>query len=152
MQQKTTWMRYLTLGLITSLLTMFSSCDNNMYRYVRLAEYHFINETNYAITYPIGYEEFNIKPISTTIFRQSVNSGGKGVQVSDYISPLSSDLPTYKLVIKFDNIKCLTDVKADDVHSIRDIKNFIAEKIGKNSYKFTYTFTEADYNRATTCP
>ena len=57
-----------------------------------------------------------------------------------------------EIIIKFNDVKCLINVKENDRNSIRDIKNFVAERINNNTYKFTYTFTEADYNRASTCP
>ena len=145
---------YLTIGFIISLIAILSSCDDGYYRYQRLAEYRFINETNHVITYPTGYERLNIAPKSNTIIKESVTIGGKetGAKISDYISPLSSHSATFNLIIKFNNEKCLINVKEDDINSVKNIKNFIAERIGENNYRFTYTFTEADYNRAITCP
>ena len=146
--------RYLIIGLIISLFTMFGSCDDGIYRFQKEAEYYFVNETNHVITYPIGYERFNISPKSIIVIKESIYIGSRanGAKASDYISPLSLESSTNKLTIKFDNLKCLIEVKENDVNSVRNIKNFVAETINDNNYKFTYTFTEADYNRATTCP
>lgn len=56
------------------------------------------------------------------------------------------------ITIKFDNNKCLINQTIDSMHRVLDIKNFAAEKVDRFTYNLTYTFTEADYNRATTCP
>ena len=154
MEQNNMWKRYLTLGLIISIIALFYSCDKGDYRYTKKSEFRFINTTNYSITYPVGYERFNILPKSSIFFEESIFVGDskKSAEISDYKSPLESSSVIQNLTIKFDNMKCLVDVSLTDVNSIRDIKNFVAEKLGESNYKFTYTFTEADYNRAVACP
>lgn len=151
MQQKITWMRYLMLGLTISLIAILYSCKDDFFSIV--VENHFINETDYSITYPTGYEKFNVSPKSTTIITERGKGAGKGgIRESDLTSPLFSFSPESLFTIKFNQTRCLVQVKVDDEHSVRNIKNFKTEKIGENHYKFTYTFTEADYNRATICP
>jgi hypothetical protein len=56
-----------------------------------------------------------------------------------------------KFIVKFNGNKCWQPPYEGD-HSPLDINSYVAEKIRDNSYKFTYTFTEADYNRAVICP
>jgi len=151
MEQNNTWMRYLTLGLIISFFGILSSCKDHFFQII--IEIQIINETNYQVTFPIGYEKYNVAPKSKiTIIEASKSVGKGGTQASDFPSPFFSINPNNDFTIKFNQIKCLEDIKIDDEHSIRDIKNFVTEKIGENHYKFTYTFTEADYNRAVTCP
>ena len=154
MKQKNMWKRYLTLGLIISIIALFYSCDKGDYRYTKKSEFKFINATNYSITYPIGYERFNILPNSSIFFEESIFVGDskKSAELSDYKSPLEQNSVIQNLTIKFGNTKCLIDVKLLDINSIRNIKNFVAEKLGESNYKFTYTFSEADYNRAVNCP
>jgi len=152
MEQKTAWMRYLMLALIISHIAILSSsCKDDFFTII--AENHFINQTNYSITFPVGYEKFNVSPRSTVIVTERGKGAGKGgIQESDFTSPLFSVFSGSPLILKFDQSKCLIDIKVEDENSIRNIKNFKTEKLGDNHYKFTYTFTEADYNRATTCP
>lgn len=151
MRRNNIWMRYLTLGLIISIGILLNSCKDYFFNMV--VEYHFVNETNYSISYPVGYEKFNVAPKSTIVIIEQGKGGGKhGVAASDFSSPLSSISALGIFTIKFNQAKCLVDIKPDDEHSVRNIKNFVAEKIAENSYKFTYTFTEADYNRAVQCP
>jgi hypothetical protein len=139
-------MRYLTLGSVISLIFLFNSCTDTWPSKSK-GIFHFVNETNYAITYTKTYSTFNVPAKSTTTYSMEIPAEST---ISDYVSPLA-DL-NEKLNITFGNVKCLIDVKIDDIHSIKNIKNFTAEKIGNDLYKFTYTFTEADYNRAVTCP
>lgn len=54
--------------------------------------------------------------------------------------------------IKFNGNRCLSNQVATSEHSPLNIKNYVVENIDKYTYKFTYTFTEADYDRAITCP
>lgn len=143
------------IGLIISLTVTLISCDRgDNYRYNRSAEYHFVNETNYNISYPTPYNRFNIAPKSTTIIKESIYIGSSkmNADASDYTSPLASEYATNSLLIKFNNLKCLTDVKENDINSVRNINYYTVEKIAENNFKFTYTFTEADYNRAVACP
>ncbi|WP_421945206.1 hypothetical protein [Pedobacter sp.] len=149
MKQNNTLKSYLIIGLIISINSILGGCVRDNF-YDQYGQYQFINETNYNITYNTGLEDFNILPKSTIIFEEKYRGEGKKPEASNYNSPFkyySSDL-----VIKFNSLKCLVNVKYDDVHSIRNIKNYTAERVNDVTYKFTYTFTEADYNRAVNCP
>jgi len=148
MLQKTTWTHYFLIGLIISLTLTMNSCAK--VAYAQFGKFYFVNNTNHRITYDKGLEAFNVGPNETIIVSQ-IQDSGKSVIQSSYISPFllrSNGLIT----IRFDNNKCLIDEKRGDPHSVMDISNYIPEKIDKRTYKFTYTFTEADYNRAVTCP
>lgn len=147
MQQHNTWMRYLTLGLIISSITFFSACKK--VNYAQFGEFYFVNETNHSISFEKGLEQFNLAPKAVFFIKQTQDSG-KDPSVSIYQSPIMK-LSNGLVNIKFDMNKCIA-VTYYTEHSILDIKNFISEKISKRTYKFTYTFTEADYNRAVTCP
>ena len=151
MEQNNTWMRYLILGLIISLFGILTSCKDHFFQ-INI-EIQLINETNYQVTFPIGYEKYNVAPKSRIIITESSKSVGKGgTRASDFKSPFFSINPNNDFTIKFGPTKCLSNIKIEDLHSIRDIKNFFTETLGENHYKFTYTFTEADYNRAVACP
>ncbi|WP_316851672.1 hypothetical protein [Pedobacter agri] len=141
--------RYLIIGLIISITSMSEGCIKDDF-YDQYGQYQFINETNYNITYNTGLESFNLLPKSTTTFEEKSRGAGKKAEESNYSSPFrhySGDL-----VIKFNNQRCLVNIKEEDVHSIRNIKNYTAERVNDVTYKFTYTFTEADYNLAVNCP
>jgi hypothetical protein len=140
-------MRYLQLGITFSVLLLFISCKKE---YFRVGHFLFVNKTSYAITYPTLFEEYNILPNSTVLIKQT-QDGIRSLDVSDYFSPflIRSKGP---ITIKFNGNKCLLYSSSNDIHSILDIKSFEAEKVDKFTYKFTYTFTESDYNRATACP
>ena len=89
MVQNNTLKHYLIIGIIINLMILFNSCDaGDNDAHLRLGEYHFVNETNYAITFPAGHERHNIAPKSTTVFLEKFNVRGKsGAELSDFISP-----------------------------------------------------------------
>ena len=155
MEQNNIWVRYLALGLFISLMMMGAACKKNT-SWVAQGDFYFINETKYIISYlPDGYERFNIPPQSSIMIKD-IQDNGEMVRPEYYHSPLFNKGTTGwvpikdSFIIKFDNNKCWETLNSD--HSPLDIKNYVAEKTGNRAYKFTYTFTEEDYNRATACP
>ncbi len=147
MEQNNIWMRYLVLGGIFSLLILYGSCRKE---YVRNGIFYFVNQTNHNITYENLFQEYNVAPNATIEIVQPQYANEK-FDVNKYFSPLLAKRKD-TVSIRFNNNRCLTNQTINSIHSVLDIKNFVREKIGNISYKFTYTFTEADYNRATTCP
>lgn len=149
MVQNNTYMRYLCTGLIFSFAILLNSCKDDFYN--QFGEYHYINNTNYEITYEANMSRYNVAPKSTTIIKRTIRGvGKKSATVANYEVP--TDLYSGEPTIKFNNLRCLIKVKADDVNSVRNIKNYVAEKISENNFKFTHTFTDADFNRAVACP
>lgn len=151
--QKTIWMRYLVIGVITSLITMGFSCKK-IVDYGKTAEYVFINTTSHNITYMNELEGYNIGP-NSTIINKIASEGAKNMQASQYMSAFG-DNEAYKssgrkFIIKFNGNKCWQP-SFEGEHSPLDIKSYVAEKLGNNNFRFTYTYTETDYNRAVTCP
>lgn len=146
MAQKTTWMRYSTLGIIFSILLTNASCNKE---YFGIGHFYFVNETDHFITYENLLEEYNLAPHQTILIKQTQDANGRA-NLDDYISPLVMRTKD-PINIKFDANKCAKITKESD-HSVLNLKSFIAEKLDKFTYKFTYTYTEADYNRAVTCP
>jgi len=144
---------YLIIGLIISLLTLFNSCSTtNMYALG--AEFKIVNKTNYNITFeePL-LQEYNVLANGTKVFTVTQRTGTriKRALPSDYFSQFS--LPGRDmLLVKFNGNMCLSMKGKEGINNIRDINSFVAEKLGNVNYKFTYTFTEADYNRAVACP
>lgn len=147
MKQQTIWMRCLALGIITSLIILFNSCTKE---YQWAGHFYFVNRTGHSISYDPLFQEYNLSA-NQTLFINQVQGEKKAFRVEDYFSPflMKRNGP---ISIRFDGNKCLLDQSLTSEHSPLNIKNYIAEKIDKYTYKFTYTFTEADYNRAVACP
>ena len=147
MEQKIIWMHYLQRGLLISIFGIFlNSCAK--VEYAQHADFYFINKTPYQISYVKGYEKFNVAANSTILIKDTQDAVKK-VDPTTYYAPFRGiSLPS---TIKFNQVKCLT-IDAVSEHSPIEIKNYIAERIGERTFKFTYTFTEADYNQAVACP
>ena len=146
MEHKTTWMRYLMLGSFIFLLFIIS-CKKH---YRSTGEYHFINKTNYNITFEKGFDSYNLSPNATYTMSYGQDSG-KEIDPKNFIPPLMI-ASNGGLTIRFNQTRCLVTTFYTE-HSPLNINSYSNDgKIGELTYKFTYTFTEADYNRATTCP
>lgn len=149
--QKTTWTHYLIIGLLISLFGLSNSCKKTR-DYAQDGEFNFVNQTNHYISYQKGFEKYNLAPQATVIINQVQDAPGKNVDVNTYSNPFTKEYSyTEPFVIKYNDNRCLTITRSSE-HTPLDIKNYNAEKLGERKYKFTYTFTEADYNRAVTCP
>lgn len=151
MAQNKTLKHYLTIGLVISLFGILISCKNEEF-FTQTASFHFVNQTNYNVSYDSGLEKFNIPAKSTTVTNETYRGGGKGASAPPLYNHPFNEHYGKKINIKFNNVKCLIDVKVDDPNSVMNIKNYTVEKIDNYTYKLTYTFTEADYNRAVACP
>lgn len=86
--------------------------------------------------------------VSNLMMKDAHGVARKKARPETYGTPFNN---SSSLVIQFDGNKCLTMTNSS-VNSLLNISNYSAEKIDAFNYKFTYTFTEADYNRATICP
>ncbi|SFH34752.1 hypothetical protein [Pedobacter insulae] len=151
MEQKTIWMPYLQIGAIFSILLLFNACKKGKTEYERSPVFHIINATSHQINFDAYPNTYNIKANSSITIEENQVVEGKENNSFNYSSPYKKydNSPT---TIRFDQIKCLVMQTESSEHSITNINSFIAENIDRYNYKFTYTFTEADYNRAVTCP
>lgn len=143
-----TWIHYLTLGLIFSLLTS-SSC-NKKSEWGREGQFYFVNNSTHKIAFIEKRLKFEIEP-SKTFYLQQVQSSPKVIKPEDYEDPITQEIgPSLEVTIRIGD-KCLKQVKSD-INSILNIKNYKSQKIENYKYKFIYTFTDADYERAVACP
>lgn len=145
---KVTWINYLIIGLFIS----FTPSCGKIREYVKYSEFVYVNQTSHVITFPKGIVTINIKPNETISSKISEEGADKNLTRDSYLTtPKAFDTFDVYKIMYFDNLRCL-DLSKDFEHSPAELKNYVAEKIGKRTYKFTYTFTEADYNRAVACP
>ena len=143
MGQNNIWMRYLLFGAFSLLITFSLSCIKE---YTQKGIFVFVNQTNYNISAGYSVEPFTLVP-NSTMNKEQVQPSTKKVTALGFQNPLSAD---NQFVVKIGD-KCIINTK-ESINSIINIASYISEKIDERTYKFTYTFTEADYNRAVTCP
>jgi len=142
MEQKTIWMRYLIIGVIS----IFASCTK-ITEYVVKADYIYINETNHIIEL---LSSETIKP-NDTLKITFEGDGGKNITETSYV-------PQYPFgegsTIKYDNLKCdflNSGLKVGQGEGPSGIQNYEWKKISERYYEFTYHFTEEEYNQAEDC-
>ncbi len=118
-------------------------------------EFYFVNKTNHHVTFSSGFEKYSLSPQSSSAAMMTHELSDKVVSASDYYSPLIDDKarksPNQPIVIKFDHMKCIVIKDDKGENNPLNIGSYIAERKDDRKYRFTFTFTEADYNRATNC-
>ena len=142
-------MRFLVLGGFSLILFGFS-CKKS--EYVHNLEYYFDNKTNHLIKLDYPSYKFTIEPAKTFVLKESFD----GPKTSTAESYLSNPIPSLinrkqaEVVIRIGD-KCFISTDNSE-HSLINMKSYVGEKLGERKYKFTYTFTDADYERAVVCP
>lgn len=122
---------------------------------VKHANYLLINQTQHDITFIPESSANNLAANKTLEKSITTDAGNYNETPKSYFSLFGDNAAIkglgLKFIIKFNSNKCWQPPYEGE-HSPLDINSYVAEKIRDNNYKFTYTFTEADYNRAVTCP
>jgi len=160
---KTKYLPFIPVLIIGILISFPILSCNKISEPVSDGHFYFVNKTNKDITFDFEsgrsnndvLKKYAIAPNATTLVRQWQETS-ETITASSFRSPFVYEFGGYgfvnpmPLTIKFGNDRCLI-VGWDSENTPLDIKNYVAEKTGKRAYKFTYTFTEEDYNRATVC-
>lgn len=105
--------------------------------YDALTTWEFKNASSYAIEVNGGIDErfnFSLAKDANHSFDITVGTG-KEVTVASFISPYIPESTTLKL----DGERIVT------ISNITDREHYIAERVAERHYKFTYTFTDADF-------
>jgi len=149
MQHHKIWMRFLALGVFSLILFGFS-CKKRI-EYAQMGYFTYFNQTPYTIKLDYTSFSFIIEPNKSYTFSQNQDAI-ENVSADTFNEPLSRlvNRTTPELTFKIGD-KCFKSTSTS-MHSVLNLKNYIAEQIGSRTYKFTYTFTDEDYNRAVTCP
>ena len=146
--QNNTLMRSLLLGVFSLLLFSFS-CKKRT-EYVQYGEFNFENKTSHLVVLNYPSFSFSIQPGESFLVKQT-QDGQKNPTPDSYSEPISKliNRNTAEVVVKIGG-KCFISTNESE-HSIINIKSYKPEKLNDVTYKFTFTFTEADYNVAGDC-
>ena len=144
MKRNNIWMRYLLFGAFSLFITFAFSCKRA--EYSQKGIFVFVNNTNYNISAGHQVDPFLLMP-NSTVRKEQVQPSGKKATALGFQNPLTLN---NQFVVKIGD-KCIINTKGS-INSIINIASYTSEKIDESTYKFTYTFTEADYNRAVACP
>lgn len=142
MLQKTIWMRYFTLGISMIFITLFTQCKKHQ-DYLVKGTYVYVNRTNYLIEIKRGVDLFTLNPNESHTIEQ-IGEGPKDVTEKDYIPRFQGGE-----IIVYDNEMC--DTLLISKEGFTGIENYLSQKLGDRNYKFKYTFTQTDYQKAQPC-
>ena len=146
MEQGTTWTRFLLIGI--SIIAF--SCSKGTTEYRVRSDWVYVNKTEYTIEYGDPNTLPILNPNESYTFYQE---GGGPPNVTEYNYVVPDRLSS---IIRFDNDWCDTlyvgeNAWGDNAESIFSVDNYSSEKIEDNYFRFTYTFTNKDYDLAGLC-
>lgn len=149
------YLLFLSIGVLVNT----ASCGKVRTEYVMNADIIYKNDTPYHIRYYM-YDEssnqkgeiFEILPHSS--FKKEVRSdGGNEVKIPEDYEGIFQDFQGYgSKLIEYDRTKCLIYHKGEGSTTSNYLNGFQIRKINDRHYEFTYTFTEEEAQKATTCP
>lgn len=159
MKQKTTWMRYLIIGVISCFCTTLISCGTEEVDYVFNADIIFKNKTNYPIRYYQFFPDtkqkvFIFELLPKAEYKKEVRGSGgtkEPLEASDYKGVFESFQGSGGILIEYENNKCLTYTSGKGPTTENFTHAFDTKKISDRHYEFTYHFTEEEYNQAEDC-
>jgi len=146
--QKTTWMLYLFIGLIIN-CNFLQSCRKGDVERTQDAIFVYENQTSHLIILERAGTITTFMPNTVTSFNVTEYAGKETNEFSYKRNPF--DFYKDDKYVSFDRTKCL-DLSILETNNPSNLRHYKAEKLSERKYKFTYTFTEADYNRAVNCP
>lgn len=112
-------------------VSIFSGCKAEK-DYVVKADWVYINNSSQSLKVT-GLEVFDLDVAATKTLSYNID-GPETVAESNYVAPFKSG--TTKIIVAG---REFTDTK------ITDREHYIAERVAERHYKFTYTFTDADF-------
>jgi hypothetical protein len=137
MQQKITWMLYLSFGI--SIIAQTYSCKKD---HGLKEEWIYINETDSAISYFPSINYLNIPAKGTAVYKSNEESN-KDVSVESLSPPIRAVSIIYYGTNSCDSINI--------GEGPRSVKNYQTEKLGTNNFRLTYRFTKAMLLKADSC-
>lgn len=149
MEQKRIWTLLLLIGVLSSVLTSCTEADVDKAYY---NDMYYVNETNHEL-YIEMYQYIN-ESVDTLKYVYFINKGDAFYQEIELNMGARNGEIIYadSCVIKFDNER----IASFDYHTNRESafhlmnhENYTFEEISDNRDKYTYTFTEADFENAT---
>ena len=143
--KKIIWMQLLLIGTLSS----FQSCNKGGEDKVYYEEYHLTNKSDYEIVIKSfnktddGYEKTNF----------SINRDGSVYQMVELNFGSTTGIIAYadSVVLQFGNDKHISfNPDIQSAYNILDRKNYSETKKSENKTEYRYTFTNEDYDNAST--
>jgi hypothetical protein len=147
--------RYSTIGLISFLLGSIAACNKTTDQTME-GEFYFVNNTAHQINFNAGFEKYNLAPNGRSNAFIISDISDKSISEDSFYVPFLKEkaykIPAEPIIIKFDNNRCIIIRDMLGNHNPLNTTSYSSERISERKYKFTYTFTEADYAAAVACP
>lgn len=156
MKRKVIYLLFLSIGLTIS---SFLGCGREQVEYIVNADIIYKNNTPYHIYYHRydAYSQqygilFEVPPYGS--FKKEIRGdGGNKVNTPEIYKGVFGDFQDDNgILIKYDDQKCLIYEKGSGSTTDNYLNSYQWRKINNHYFEFTYTFTEEEAQKATTCP
>ncbi len=156
MEQKTTWMRYLIIGIKLSIIIVVSGCRNE---YTVTADFMYLNETPYNISYnwihPFTKDTINVfalLPFENTKLGGFVDGADKNPKIETccegYLDGIQS---ANQILVIFDNQRCITYEEGEGPTTTNILNGYERRVVTERHFEFTYRFTQDQFDQAELC-
>lgn len=151
MQQKTTWMRYLIVGNILSLILLLG-CEKGDIDNIKTVDYLYKNNSGIDLILEVynfdnvllkSYNIPNGNEIKTNTTRSEVPSLFSFDTFEDKIGQ--------SVIVRFNDNKCLYYNDSDRIFKIKEYDNYTEELIKQSNYTLIYIFTDTEYSNSINC-
>ncbi len=160
MQQKTTWTRYLTLGI--SLITLgFVSCARDEHT-ITSGTYIYVNNLKSVVlleTYTTGYNNPKIIQMRKIESGDSLISKSVGEGAFPFSSGFGSGADS--AILRFSDEKCTSYInlgthprqqaRAGSIFNLKEYDNYSEELVNRRAYTLRYTIDSTDYKKSRSC-
>ena len=144
------------LGISLLTFLFIASCGRT--EYLAKASFVYKNETDYLISYnrilnSDTSQMFTIAPKSEKVLTFEGGGADKQPTIENCCegfleSTQGIDAP---ILVIFENLRCIVYLEGDGSTTTNLLNGYEAEQLTDRSFKFTFTFTEADYQNAVPC-
>jgi hypothetical protein len=157
--QKTIWLHYLLIGISVPFLV--AGCGKKDVEYRMRVELTFINTTDKVISFQMrsGISSSNLESVTITprtqskTFTYNVEGVDKKMNPGNCCQDVLIDvyggrgLEGVSQTLKFNNNLCVTHLNEKSVI----LANYTTERITDRHFRYSYTFTENDFENAEPC-
>lgn len=142
-KQKTIWMQLLLIGILSS----FQSCNKEEVDKLHHEEYYFINKSDYEIVIE------TISKIDKELYKNTykMKKDSTFFQETEVMFGSTTSIIAHSdsVVVEFGDIKRMSYIPDTlSQYNTLNPNNYESVKIKNNRYKYTYTFTNNDFENA----
>ncbi len=148
MEQKTTWMRYLLIGISSIIIFALSGCSKTIIGPLKTVSYIYRNDSNTDLIMKVyNYSgglinSFEIASNQEIITNTTMAEGPALFSFDSNVNSIG-----VSIVVEFKTMKCLFYTKngIDKIFDITQYDNYSIDLLNQNKYSLRFSFNESDF-------